>query len=174
MTRSYSLLISKLAWSVLSPSEFAPWGEATSAKRRRRRAGIWWRFKTQRDDPVTRPALIARLGFVFNPSEIDTLLRLSPSPSWQWAGPWDKTPWRRPSPLARVLAGVGPVLLSGDLASALAGIGFENLNPSPPSRDLTNAICQSRAGAAAFRGVTTACRSVTRLLPCSGNAPGNG
>ena len=98
---------------------------------------------------MTRPALIVRLGFVFNPSEIDTLLRPSPSPSWQWAGQWDKTPWRRPSPLARVLAGVGPVLLSGDLASALAGIGFENLNPSPPSRDLTDAICQNRAGAAA-------------------------
>lgn len=115
VAQRYSLLISKLAWSVLSPSEFAPWGEATSAKRRRRRAGIWWRFKTQRDDPVTRPALIVRLGFVFNPSEIDTLLRPSPSPSWQWAGQWDKTPWRRPSPLARVLAGVGPVLPSGDL-----------------------------------------------------------
>jgi hypothetical protein len=43
----------------------------------------------------------------------------------RWGGPWDKTSWRRPSPLARAIAGIGLETLPPmprDLASAPAGL----------------------------------------------------
>jgi hypothetical protein len=43
----------------------------------------------------------------------------------RWGGPWDKTLWRRPSPLARAIAGIGLETLPPmprDLASATAGL----------------------------------------------------
>ena len=46
------------------------------------------------------------------------------------------------------------VAVGRSLPALLPGSGSRNLNPSPPSRDLTDAICQNRAGAAALRGVT--------------------
>jgi hypothetical protein len=95
------------------------WRNGTPAERRRRRGEIWRRFTTERDDPATRPALLDRLKVVFDNSEIVTLLRVGrlgaleivlpsalvpqPRPSW---GPWGR-PWRRPSPPARALVGVG-------------------------------------------------------------------
>ena len=41
------------------------------------------------------------------------------------------------------------VAVGRSLPALLPGSGSRNLNPSPPSRDLTDAICQNRAGAAA-------------------------
>jgi hypothetical protein len=120
--QQFSHMIDRLAWAALPIEEFLVWRKATPRHRRRRRAEIWARFAQLREHPQTRSALIEKLRIVFTDAEIASLLArrlglgsldcalppaLRPPPRPCWGGPWNKTPWRRPSPLAWAIAGVG-------------------------------------------------------------------
>jgi len=121
-SQQFAHMIDRLAWVALPIAEFLVWRKATPGQRRRRRAEIWRRFGQLREHPQTRPALIERLAIVFTNAEIAALLArrlglgsldcalppaLRPPLRPRWGGPWNRTPWRRPSPLARAIAGVG-------------------------------------------------------------------
>jgi hypothetical protein len=96
----FSHLSNRLAWCMLSTEEFLIWRHATPAERRRRRPEIWLRFTTQRDDPLTRPALLDRLQVVVDRDELGVLTDEGLSLlSWPRLCAW-LPPRHRPSPLA--------------------------------------------------------------------------
>jgi hypothetical protein len=127
--QQFSHLVNRLAWVTLPIEKFLVWRNATPAARRRRRDEIWGRFKVQRDDPVTRPALIERLKIVFDHDEIVTLLGSPRLGALEAVLPLALRPLLRPpSPLARAIAGIGLESLPPlpfNLASAIAGAGAE-------------------------------------------------
>jgi hypothetical protein len=122
--QQFSLLIDKLAFSVLGLEQFEAWNEIPSTKlspteRETRRRETWARFMAALNDPAAADAVIARLEAVLanEPELFASLLDVvfsdfvasdparCGSPDWvvppglrvrrrPWAGPWNRTPWR--------------------------------------------------------------------------------
>jgi hypothetical protein len=129
----FTLLIDKLAFSVLGREQFEAWNEISwtklsPTKREMRRHEMWAHFTTSLSDPATADAVIARLqaALVDEPDLLACLLDVvygefvesdpaSGSPDWvmppglrvrrrPWGGPWNRTSWRHSSrTLARAL-----------------------------------------------------------------------
>ena len=120
----FTLLIDKLAFSVLGREQFKAWNEVSWTKlsqteHETRRRETWARFTTVLYDPATADAVIARLqaALIDEPELLACLLDVvysefaesdparRGSPNWvlppglrvrrrPWAGPWNRTPWR--------------------------------------------------------------------------------
>ena len=129
----FTLLIDKLALSVLGLEQFeawkVSWTKLSPTERRTRRRETWARFTTALNDPAAADAVIARLQAALRgePKLFAYLLDVvfsefaetdpaRGSPNWvlppglrdrrrPWGGPWNRTPWRLSSrTLARALA----------------------------------------------------------------------
>jgi hypothetical protein len=129
----FTLLLDKLAVSVLGLEQFeawkaVSWSKLSPTELRTRRRKTWARFTTALNYPTTADAVITRLQAVLNDepellaclldvvySEIAESDPASGSPNWvlppglrvrqrPWAGPWNRTPWRHSTrTLARTL-----------------------------------------------------------------------